>query len=107
MDGPEHAGPPRPGEVRYGVSVRAVPGRRVDVERVADLDLDRIPGPPGETRLLVDLETIGRLAREGFEVRIHEALPVRPLDPGLVMEDAAVEGWLQERLRGLDAGDAA
>jgi hypothetical protein len=66
--------------------------------RVADLDLDRIPGPEGELRLLVTAHDLARLREEGFEVRVEREVPVRPLDPRLVADDEAVQAWFDEQV---------
>jgi hypothetical protein len=84
--------------VRFEASVHLGAAGAVRLERVADLDLDRIPGPPGEVRVLVDLDACARLVESGFEVRLHRALPVRPLDPALIADDERVRAWLTGRL---------
>lgn len=68
------------------------------LERVADLDLDRVPDPGGGVRVLVDLTDCERLVLAGFEVHLLRALPRKPLDPALVMDDAAARGWLAARV---------
>ena len=41
---------------------------------------------------------IFRLVAQGFEVRLHRAVPVQPLDPGLVTADEDNLSWLTARL---------
>jgi hypothetical protein len=84
----------RPGEVVTAAARADVAGR------VADLDLDRVPDAGGEVRVLLDLADVGRLAEQGLEVHVERALPVQPLDPALVTDDADVQAWLAARVRG-------
>lgn len=84
-------------ELRYEVTVRS----RHDgppLRRVADLDLDRVPDPEGGTRLLVTADDLTRLQEEGFDVQVEREVPVRPLDPNLVADDAAVRAWFDEQV---------
>ncbi|MEX0658522.1 MAG: hypothetical protein WD080_05270 [Egibacteraceae bacterium] len=85
-----------PGEAGLGVAAMT--------ERVADLDVDRIPDPGGEVRLLVDADACVRLLEEGFEVRLRRSVPVRPLDPGLVAGDDEVQTWFDTRIRDTGGG---
>jgi hypothetical protein len=98
-EAPREAEPPK---VRYEVILRAKAADRMDLRRVADLDLDRVPDPGGEVRLLVDMEEAARLVESGFEVTLVAAAPAGPLDPSLVMDDDAARAWLEERLRGVE-----
>ena len=84
------------------------PGEReVSLERIADLDLDRVPDPEGGIRVLITAEDAERVLAEGYEVRLVRALPVRPLDSSLVMDDESAAAWLNEETKGLDReGDA-
>jgi len=105
---PSAARPPAPPAVppgqppeRYEATVHttdlAVSG--VDaVAQLSDLDLDRLPDPAGEMRVLVDPNDISRLVDQGFEVRLLRAVPVQPLDPALIASDEDVESWYTERL---------
>ncbi len=95
----------RPG-TRYEATLHLGPEGAVDLERVADLDIDRIQGAEGEVRVLVDLAAAARLVEMGFEVRLVRALPVRPLDPGLIASDDDVRAWLEERIRGAEGEEA-
>jgi hypothetical protein len=84
--------------VRFEATVRpsaAGPPQRA----VADLDLDRIPGSAGEVRLLLTADDLARLREQGFEVRVEREVPVRPLDPRLVADDATVRAWFDEQVR--------
>ncbi|HVL99913.1 MAG TPA: hypothetical protein VM324_11535 [Egibacteraceae bacterium] len=83
-----------------GVSAFAV------AERVAELDLDRIPDPEGGVRLLIDVDECVALLDRGFEVRLRRAVPVRPLDPQLIAGDDEVQAWFDERVAGTEEGQA-
>jgi len=54
---------------------------------LARFDVDRIPDPEGLVRALVDVDDCVRLLEQGFEVRLHHAFRVEPLDPGLILSD--------------------
>lgn len=94
-----------PPKVRYEVILRAKAPDRIDLRRVADLDLDRVPDPGEDVRLLVDMEEAARLVEGGFEVTLVAAAPAGPLDPSLVMDDDAARAWLEERLRGVERAE--
>ncbi len=86
-----------PGDVR---------GAGEPLDRLADLDLDRVPDPEGGVRVLADLDTCVRLVREGFEVRLLRPLPLRPLGASMRAGDADVRAWLEDRLRGVPRDEA-
>ena len=84
-----------------------LPGAQaVPLARVADLDLDRIPDPAGEVRVLISAEDAERLLEQGFEVRLLRAHAVRPLDPALISDDAAVAAWLDAQTAGIERADS-
>lgn len=95
----------QPQGVRFEATVHPPPGAEVAQSRmaaqarVADLDVDRIPDPDEGIRLLVDADECTDLLEQGFEVRLVRAVPVRPLDEGLIADDDAVTGWFEERVR--------
>ena len=76
-------------------------------ERLARLDVDRVPDPDGGVRILADLAQCAALVREGFEVRLLRAVPVGPaLTPATRLGDDDVRAWVEERLRGIPREDA-
>jgi hypothetical protein len=94
------------GRAAYRFEATVHPGDRAkDLERVADLDLDRIPDPDGQVRLLLTVDDSVRLLEDGYEVRLHRVLPVRPLEQELVESDEAARAWLEERMKGLDRAE--
>ncbi len=90
--------------VRFEATVHPHPGAAVAAaaveQRVSGLDLDRVPDAAGELRVLLTPDDVARLTAQGFEVRVQQALPIRPLDPGLVADDAAVQQWFDSTVRG-------
>jgi hypothetical protein len=87
-------------KVRFEATVYPGAGER-SLSQVADLDLDRLPDPGGETRLLVTADEAAMLAEQGYEVRLLKAHPVKPLDGSLVMDDKAAEDWLEQQVKGV------
>ena len=86
--------------VRFEATVRptaAGPPERA----VADLDLDRVPDPRGDVRLLINPDELARLLDEGYEVRLYRTVRPQPLDPDLVMGDDEAVRWLEERVQGI------
>jgi hypothetical protein len=78
------------------------PGARdVALAAVADLDLDRVPDPAGDVRLLVSAEEIAELVDRGYEVRLHRTVRAVPLASELVMDDDAAAQWLDDQVRGI------
>ena len=71
------------------------------LSRVADLDLDRVPDPQGDVRLLIDAEQLAQLLDEGYEVRLYRTVRPRPLSEALVMSDDEAVRWLEERVQGI------
>jgi hypothetical protein len=94
--------PPRATEaMRFEATVH--PGERgLSLERVADLDLDRVPDPEGGVRLIVTPEDAAQLVDRGFEVRLVRALPVQPLDAARVLDDEDARAWLDEQTKGIE-----
>jgi hypothetical protein len=94
----DDSGPPE--AVRFEATVHPGAAGAAALPRVADLDLDRVPDPEGEIRVLVTADDLERLRRQGFEVRVHREMPVRPLDPRLIADDADVRAWFSDQVRG-------
>ncbi|WP_055523690.1 hypothetical protein [Streptomyces graminilatus] len=87
--------------VRFDATVHPGVTNR-DLLGVADLDLDRIPDPEGDVRVVVTAEECRRLLESGYEVRLHAQVPVRPLPAELVEQDDSVRAWLEERVQGIE-----
>jgi hypothetical protein len=92
--------------VRFEAKVLAGP-RRLSLQRVADFDLDRIPDPDGEVRVLIGSEEAQELVAQGYEVLLLRSQPVQPLDPQRVSDDDGVRSWLEEQTRGIERQEDA
>ena len=78
------------------------PGEREQpLERVADLDLDRVPDPEGGVRVLITADEAEQLLERGYEVRLVRAHRAQPFDRSLVMDEDAARAWLDDRTRGI------
>ncbi|MDQ3849903.1 MAG: hypothetical protein M3296_04720 [Actinomycetota bacterium] len=104
MPGP----PPQPPEppiqgaaVRFEATVHPGAARR-SLQEVADLDLDRVPDPKGGVRVLVTAQDATELLARGYEVLLVRALPVQPLDRGMVGDEDSADAWLEEQTRGIE-----
>lgn len=73
----------------------------LNVDLIANLDIDRVPDPKGQLRALLTADDCVRLLDLGFEIRLEHAHPIRPLDRSLIETDESVRRWLEEKLRGL------
>ncbi len=69
--------------------------------RVADLDLDRVPDPRGDVRLLINPDELARLLDDGYEVRLYRTVRPQPVSPDLIMGDDEALQWLEERVQGI------
>jgi len=87
---------PRSG-YRFDATIHAPKGSSL-LDRVDELDIDRLPDPRGRIRALVTADELPRLLDMGFTVRLHRAHPVAPIDRQLVATDASVRRWLEARL---------
>jgi hypothetical protein len=91
---------PQADRVRFEATIHA--GRKARrAGRIDPLDIDRVPDPKGRIRALLTADDCVRLLDQGFEIRLHHAHPVRPLDPRLIETDESVRRWLDDRLQGL------
>lgn len=89
----------RPG-LRFEATLGPLP-RGKAVLAAAELDLDRLPDVSGKVRLLISPADAQRLLDRGFEVRLIAAVPVKPLDPKLVMTDVLSKRLLESQVKGL------
>jgi hypothetical protein len=84
--------------VRFEATLHPRPGI-AEVQRVDDLDVDRVPDPEGGARVLVDAAECQRLLEAGYEVRLQRAVPVKPLDTQLLADDDQARSWIEQRIR--------
>lgn len=89
-----------PPPMRFEATVHSGPTART-LARVADLDLDRVPDPRGDVRVLITSEELARLLDEGYEVHLHGTVRPAPLDPELVTGDDEAVRWLEEMVEGI------
>lgn len=73
--------------------------QKADPDWEKKLNIDRVPDPKGLVRALVTAADCIRLLDQGFEVRLHQAHPVRPLDPKLIENEEALKRWLEKKLK--------
>lgn len=98
------SGKARAGATRDGLRFEATvhPGEEDRaLARVADLDLDRVPDPRGDVRVLITPEELAALLDEGFEVRAYRTVRAEPLSPDLVVSNDEALRWLEERVQGI------
>ena len=99
-DATKPPGDSTPGGMRLEVTVHPGAEQR-SLDRVYDLDLDRIPDPKGELRVLVTEEQLKELVARGYEVRQLKSYPVQPLDKSLIMDDETAVGAVERQLERL------
>jgi hypothetical protein len=96
----------RPRE-RFEATVHAGEVERPD-DRLAALDVDRVPDPDGGVRILADLAECAALVREGFEVRLLRVVAAGPALPeDARLRDDDVREWVERRLRGIPREDGS
>ena len=83
--------------MRFDATIHA--RQKADPEWEKKLNIDRVPDPKGLVRALVTAADCVRLLDQGFEVRLHQAHPVRPLDPKLIENEEAMKRWLEKKLK--------
>lgn len=83
--------------VRFGATIHAPSNAKPNW--IEQLDIDRLPDPRGLVRALVTAADCVRLLDQGFEVRLHHAYPVQPLNPDLIEKDESFHRSLDKRLR--------
>jgi hypothetical protein len=93
-------GPTAGRQVRFEATVHQGERERA-FARVAELDLDRVPDPRGDVRLLVTADELADLVDEGYEVRLYRTVRREPLSPELVVGDDEAVRWLEERVQGI------
>jgi hypothetical protein len=90
------AGPP---SVRFSATIH--PRGKTDAKLIEKIDLDRVPDPQGQIRALVTTADLVKLLDQGFEVRLHQAYPVQPLNPKLIESEDSFKRWLDKTVQGI------
>jgi hypothetical protein len=67
----------------------------------ASLALDRLPDVQRKVRLLITADDARRLLERGFEVHLHTAAVLAPLDRRLILSDRQAQEELEARLKGV------
>lgn len=94
LDRPEYHPP-----VRFSATIHI--RDQADPDWMEKLDIDRVPDPTGVIRALVTPEDCVRLVNQGFEVRLHNAYPIEPLDPSLIQTDDSVKRWFHAKVQSI------
>src|SRR5687768_1899802 len=85
--------------VRFSATIHArEQTEREDPHWMEKLNIDRVHDPAGLIRALVTPEDCVQLVNQGFEVRLHNAYPVEPLDPALIETDDSFKRWLDAKM---------
>lgn len=91
-----------PPTVRFSATIHArEQTERADPNWIEKLDIDRVHDPTGLIRALLTPADCVRLVNQGFEVRLHNAYPVEPLDPSLIQTDDSVKRWFDARVQSI------
>ena len=84
-------------KVRFSATIHAP--AKAHSNWMDEVQVDRIPDPEGQVRALVTEADLVRLLNEGYEVHLHSAYPVQPLDPKLIESDDSFQRWLDQQIR--------
>ncbi len=69
--------------------------------------LDVLPPLEGALHVLMSPGQVVDVVTAGYEVRVFAAHPIGPLDPSLVMDNAAAQAWIDERVAQIRGGRRA
>ena len=86
--------------IRFEATLGPAPHAK-SLAAAADLALDRLPDVNRKVRLLISAADARRLLERGFEVHLHAAVPVAPLNKALMMSDKQAQDWLEGQLKGI------
>jgi hypothetical protein len=75
--------------------------QREEPNWIEKLDIDRVHDPTDQIRALLTPEDCVRLVNQGFEVRLHNAYPVEPLNPSLIQTDDSVKRWFDAKVQSI------
>jgi hypothetical protein len=90
-----------------GVRLEATiwPGTAPDPGALRGLEV--LPPLEGALHVLMSPGQVAGVVTAGYEVRVFAAHPIGPLDPSLVMDDAAAQAWIDERVARIRGGRRA
>lgn len=86
--------------VRLEATIR--PGAAPDPGALRGLDV--LPPRDGALHVLLSPGQVAEVVAAGYEVLVFAAHPIGPLDPGLIMDDATAQAWLDERMAQIRSG---
>jgi len=66
--------------------------------------LDVLPPVEGELHVLMSPSQVVEVVMAGYEVRVFAAHPIGPLDPSLIMDDAAAQAWIDDKVAKIRSG---
>jgi hypothetical protein len=66
--------------------------------------LDVLPPLDEALHVLMSPSQVVEVVMAGYEVRVFAAHPIGPLDPSLIMDDAAAQAWLDNRMAQIRRG---
>lgn len=87
-----------------GVRLEATIRPRTSPDPDALKGLDVLPPLEGELHVLISPSRVAEVVTAGYEVRVFAAIPIGPVDPALVMDDAAAQAWIDERVAKIRGG---
>jgi hypothetical protein len=91
-----------PPTVRFSATIHASEQtQREEPNWIEKLDIDRVHDPTDQIRALLTPEDCVRLVNLGFEVRLHNAYPVEPLNPSLIQTDDLVKRWFDAKVQSI------
>jgi len=90
-----------------GVRLEATIRPRTSPDPGALEGLDVLPPLEGALHVLMSPGQVVDVVTAGYEVRVFAAHPVGPLDPSLVMDNAAAQAWIDERVAQIRGGRRA
>jgi len=82
--------------VRLEATIRPRPTRSPDPSLLHGLDV--LPRLDGLLHVLMSPDQIAPVVAAGYEVRVFAAVPIRPLDPALIMDDATAQAWIDDKV---------
>ena len=96
-----------PSGTAAGVRLEATIRPRTSPDAGALRGLEFLPPLEGALHVLMSPDQVVDVVTAGYEVRVFAAHPIGPLDPSLVMDDAAAQAWIDERVARIRGGRGA
>jgi hypothetical protein len=90
--------------IAAGVRLEATIRPRTSPDPDALRGLDVLPPLEGALHVLMSPGQVAEVVTAGYEVRVFAAHPIGPLDPALIMDDAAAQAWIDDRATKIRSG---